>query len=289
MGKLDLHLHIVPDGSSKDRLEKYASATDMISHLSELGIKKGVLMSGGETVSCLKKGPVNDEVQAICKKYPQYYAWMCNLDERDANTVYERLATYKSNGAVGIGEFMINKHIDSPFVEAVFCAAEKLNLPITIHMSSAEGYKYGLVDEPGLPLLEKALTNHPDLKIIGHSQVFWIEISGDAPTDKESRYKAGKGPVIPGGRLPDLFAKHLNLYGDLSANSAGKAIMRDPLFGLQFLETYSDRLFFATDMLTTDTVYPLSSWLDEQLDNGNLSQDTYDKICFKNAERIFGL
>lgn len=118
---------------------------------------------------------------------------------------------------------------------------------------------------------------------------FWIEISGDAPKDKEGRYKAGKGPIIPGGRLIELFDKYPNLYGDLSANSGGRAIMRDPYFGLQFLETYADRLFFATDMLTSDMVYPLGDWLDEQVANGKLSQETYDKICYKNAQRIFGL
>ena len=289
MKKIDLHLHVVPDDASEERFIMFAPAQKMILHLQELGIRKGVLMSSGENVSCLKNGATNDEVNAICEKYPDYYAWMCNIDESDADTIYERLASYKSKGAIGIGEFMINKRLDAPFMQTVFDAAEKLDLPITIHMSSAEGYKYGVVDEPGLPLLEQVLINHPKLKIIGHSQVFWIEISGDAARNKESRYKAGEGSVVSGGRLPELFANYPNLYGDLSANSAGKAIMRDPQFGLQFLETYSDRLFFATDMLNTDMVYPLGNWLDENLVNGNLSQETYDKIFFKNAEQVFRL
>ena len=156
-------------------------------------------------------------------------------------------------------------------------------------MSSEEGFKYGIVDEPGLPLLEDLLRRHPNLKILGHSQVFWIEISGDAPTGKEERYKTGKGPVLPGGRLVELFERYPNLYGDLSANSAGKAIMRDPEFGLKFLETFSNRLFFATDMINTTTIYPLGAWLDEQVSSGNLSKETYDNICFQNAKKIFGL
>ena len=80
-----------------------------------------------------------------------------------------------------------------------------------------------------------------------------------------------------------------NLYGDLSANSAGQAIMRDPEFGLQFLETYADRLFFATDMVNVEMVFPLGAWLDEQLAAGKLSREAYEKICWKNAQRVFGL
>ena len=286
MKKIDLHLHVrLNKGSTEDR-PNISCAKDMIMHMSSLGIKKGVLMSGGEAVCGFRN---NEEVRTICETYPESFAWMCNLDYKDIDTVYDRLATYKNQGAIGIGELMLNKRIDHPFLEALFTAAEKLELPVTIHMSSEEGYKYGIVDEPGLPLLEGLLKRHPNLKILGHSQVFWIEISGDAPKDKEGRYKTGKGPVAPGGRLIELFEKYPNLYGDLSANSAGKAIMRDEAFGLQFLESFADRLLFATDMLTDDMIYPLGEWLDKQASIGNLSKETYEKICSGNAKRVFGL
>lgn len=286
MKKIDLHLHVTSNDSSEKIRQTFSTAEEMIDHLKTLGIRKGVLMSGGETS---KFFGTNDEMQTICEKYPDYYTWMCNLDEKDIDTVYERLESYKAKGAIGVGELMINKRIDHPFLEALFTAAEKLELPVTIHMSPEEGYKYGVVDEPGLPLLEQLLQKHSNLKILGHSQVFWIEISGDAPKDKVGRNTWGKGPVVPGGRVPELFSKYPNLYGDLSANSAGQAIMRDPEFGLQFLETYADRLFFATDMLNVRNVLPLGAWLDEQVANGKLSQESYEKICYKNAERMFGL
>ena len=99
-------------------------------------------------------------------------------------------------------------------------------------MSPEEGYSYGVVDEPGLPLLEACLKKHPDTLFLGHSQTFWIEISKDAPKDREGRNQWGKGPVVPGGRVPELFLRYPNLCGDLSANSAGCALMRDPQFGL---------------------------------------------------------
>ena len=65
--------------------------------------------------------------------------------------------------------------------------------------------------------------------------------------------------------------------------------MRDLEFGLKFLEQYADRLFFATDMVNTDMVFPLGQWLDKQLELGNITKDTYEKICYKNAQDILGL
>ena len=88
---------------------------------------------------------------------------------------------------------------------------------------------------------------------------------------------------------PELFEKYPNLYGDLSANSGGQALMRDPVFGLAFLEKYADRLFFATDMVNRDMVFPLGAWLDEKVASGALRRETYEKIVRDNARRVFGL
>ena len=258
----------------------------MMAHMDELGISKAVLMSSGEKKTPLGKNETN---RKICEMYPDRFAWMCTVDPVKPETVYDRLAEYKSQGAIGVGEYTVNKPLDDPFQQAVFAAAEKLELPVTIHMSPEVGVGYGVVDRPRLPLLEGVLQKYPNLKVLGHSQVFWIEMSGDAPDDNDSRNSWGQGPVVEGGRVPELFAKYPNLYGDLSANSAGQAIMRDPEFGLKFLETYADRLFFATDMVNSTMVFPLGAWLDEQVEKGTLSRETYEKICWKNAERIFGL
>ena len=286
MDKIDLHLHLTLEQLPKQNNMFISSAENMIPHLEKLGIKKGVLMSGGE-----KNSPIgsNDENKRICEKYPEHFSWMCNLDYVDIDSVYDRLAKYKSEGAIGVGELMINKRIDDLFLDKVFESCEKLDMPVLFHMSPEEGFSYGVVDESGLPLLEELLKKYPKLKVIGHSQSFWIEMSGDAPKDKDGRNSWGDGKVTSGGRIPELFAKYPNLYGDLSANSGGQAIMRDAEFGLKFLETYADRLFFATDMVNTDMVFPLGPWLDEQLELGNITKDTYEKICYKNAQDILGL
>ena len=286
MKKIDLHLHLTPFQIPRLGKMNLASAKNMIPHLDELGIEKGVLMSSAEKGLPFGTNKAN---KSICDKFPGRYYWMCALKPEHPDTVYERLSMYKQQGAVGVGEVTINKRLDDPFLQALFAAAEKLDMPVTCHMSPEEGYSYGVVDEPGLPLMEEVLKTYPKLKLLGHSQTFWIEMSGDAPTDKEGRNSWGTGPVVPGGRVPALFEKYPNLYGDLSANSAGQAIMRDEAFGLAFLEKYADRLFFATDMVNTDMVFPLGAWLDAQLSAGKLSQKAYDLICFGNAQRVFGL
>ena len=286
MKKIDLHLHLTPFQIPKLGKLNLTSAKNMVPHLEELGIEKGVLMSSAE--GGLPFG-TNKANRKICQQFPDRYAWMCAVDPKGKEPVYDRLARFKAQGAIGVGELTTNRRLDDPFLQELFAAAERLELPVTIHMSPEVGYSYGVVDEPGLPLLEEVLRKYPKLKLLGHSQTFWIEMSADAPKDKEGRNSWGDGPVVPGGRVPELFEKYPNLYGDLSANSGSRAIMRDPEFGLAFLETYADRLFFATDMVNKDMVFPLGAWLDEMLAAGKLREETYEKIVRGNARRIFGL
>ena len=286
MDKIDLHLHLTPWQIPKLGKMDLASGKNMIPHLEELGIRKGVLMSSAEKGLPFGTNKAN---RKICKKLPDRYAWMCTLKPCAPEEVYDRLKAYKDQGAIGVGELTVNRRLDDPFLQALFAAAEKLELPVTVHMSPEVGYSYGVVDDPGLPMLEEVLKKYPRLILLGHSQVFWIEMSGDAPTAKEARNQWGDGPIVPGGRVPELFEKYPNLHGDLSANSGSRAIMRDPEFGLAFLEKYADRLFFATDMVNTSMVFPLGAWLDEQVEAGTLSREAYEKICWGNAQRIFGL
>ena len=287
--KIDLHMHLSRLPMPHTGQMWVSDPAEMLPHMAELGIEKAVLMSTSESANPQMPFGINADNRAIAQADPDHFAWMCNLDPAEPETIPARLAAYKAQGAVGIGELTINRRLDDPLLETIFAAAGKLGLPVTFHMSPEVGYSYGVVDDPGLPLLEQALQKFPETKFLGHSQTFWIEMSGDAPTEKEARNQWGKGPVTPGGRVPELFAKYPNLYGDLSANSAGQAIMRDPAFGLQFLETYADRLFFATDMVNAGMVFPLGAWLDEEAANGKLSAQTYEKICRGNAQRVFGL
>ncbi len=280
MKKIDFHMHLSRMPVYKKDKLFVSEPESMLGHMDQLDIQKAVLMSAGESPADLG---YNESNRDICSRYPDRFLWMCNLDICEPNAVYEKLADCKAQGAVGIGEMMQNLPLDHPFLQAVFSAAAKLQLPVTFHMSPEEGYNYGVVDKPGLPLLEQTLQAFPDVKFLGHSQPFWIEISSDAPTDPKGRNSWGKGPVVPKGALLRLFEKYPNLYGDLSANSGARAIMRDEDFGIRFLEKYADRLLFATDMLNLQQTMPLAGWMEEKLAEGKLSQETCRKIFYKNA------
>lgn len=284
--KIDIHLHVVLNPMEKVPNKMYCShAKEMKEYLDDNNIEMGVLMSGGEGNEAIMGG--NEEVRAIAEKYSEKYIWLCNINAMNGEKLEERLLNYKNQGARGVGEFMTNLRIDDDKIEAVFNACEKLQMPILFHMSPKENFNYGIVDEPGLPLLEAALKKHKNLIFIGHSQPFWYEMSGDASKDFEARNDYPTGKITPGGRTPELFEKYPNLYGDLSANSGANALMRDPEFGYSFIEKYQDRLLFATDMVNVDMKFPLEKWLDDAVNKGYISEKAYKKICRENAIKLF--
>ena len=88
MKKIDLHLHLTLHQIPKLGKLNLTSGKNMLPHLEELGIEKGVLMSSGE-----KGMPfgTNAQNRAICAQLPQRYAWMCNLSPKHPETVYDRM------------------------------------------------------------------------------------------------------------------------------------------------------------------------------------------------------
>ena len=152
MKKIDLHLHCVPEPVPRTDTMFVSTGAEMVPHLEELGIEKAVLMSAGEQASPLGS---NESNRRICAENPVRYAWMCNLDPAEPETIRQRLARYKEQGAVGIGELMINRPLDDPFLREIFAVAGELGLPVTFHMSPQVGFGYGVVDDPGLQQQEK--------------------------------------------------------------------------------------------------------------------------------------
>jgi hypothetical protein len=156
-----------------------------------------------------------------------------------------------------------------------------------LHIGPQEGDCYGLIDGPGLPKLEQALARFSRLKFFGHSQPFWAEIAPDYGEAGRNGYP--KGPVRPGGRLPQLFARYPNLYGDLSAGSGYNAVSRDPEFGYRFMEEHQDRLLFGTDICAPSNDTPLARHLAAALSEGKLSAQAHEKITWRNAALLLKL
>lgn len=127
----------------------------------------------------------------------------------------------------------------------------------------------------------------PDLVIFGHSQGFWSEISGDVTPETKNGYPTG--PVKPGGAVVRLMREYPGLHGDLSAGSGFNAISRDPEFGYAFLEEFQDRLLLGQDFCSPRNEMPHIEWLTRARDEGHISEEVYEKVMWKNANRLLKL
>ena len=292
MRKIDIHVHTIAEkGVLRPRGDTFATPEELFEMYDQLGVEKAVLLPivspEGQTDT-----NTNREIEAIVRQYPDRFYWFCNVDPRmgdnwQTTDFVQMLSYYKEQGAAGVGEITANLAMDDPRVEALMAACEKLNMPVTIHIGDLGG-DYGLVDSLGLPKLEKLLQKFPKLILLGHSQKFWSEISGDVTL--ETRGKNPKGPVVPGGRVVELMRKYPNLCGDLSAGSGCNAMMRDPDFGYAFMEEFRDRLFYGTDICSpldiTHIRVKLGPFMEQGVAEGKLSPEACEKISRGNALRL---
>ena len=132
------------------------------------------------------------------------------------------------------------------------------------------------------------LKKHKNLKLIGHSQPFWAEISQDVNEQNLNGFPTGK---IKEGRLIELMRDYENLYCDFSANSGRNAFMRDPEYTAKFVEEFSNRLLYGCDICATFNTQhtQLNDFLDTMLKDNQISLVNYNKIVRHNAETLLKL
>ena len=297
--KIDIHVHATaypeycPASKPGDPKTRKVSAEQLIEMYDQLGIEKGVLLPLSSPEAVLS--PVTSEMcKAMADRYPDRLIWFCNVDPRAVADMPESnlvpvIEHYKALGAKGVGEVTAHMYLDDPKVDNLFSACEACDMPVILHLTHRMTRGYGLYDDFGLPRLEKALQKHPNLKILGHSQLFWAAISGDLK--EEERGGSPTGPVTEGGRVVELLRKYPNLYCDLSAGSGSNAMMRDPGFTEKFIEEFSDRLLYGTDIATAAGQHPFvfRDFLENMLEDGRISEENYRKIVRDNAIRILKL
>ena len=71
---------------------------------------------------------------------------------------------------------MPNMNFLDPRVMNMFRQFEKAGLPVIFDDTTYVGSSYGLVDDPGLPQLERVLRSFPNLILFGHGPAFWSEM-----------------------------------------------------------------------------------------------------------------
>ena len=258
----------------------------------DLNIEKGVLLPLASP-EFQHEYFTSGDCKYVADKYPERFLWFCGLDpkmfgnnERANLTLI--LEHYKKLGALGVGELTTNIYVDDPLMENLFYHCSECDMPVTIHIAPQIGGFYGIVDDLGLPRLEKILQKYPRLKIFGHSQLFWAEISADV--DEVSRCGYPTGKVID-GKIAQLMRKYENLYCDFSAGSGMNALMRDPEHAAKFMEEFSDRILYGCDICIDGQqhAYRFEEFLDKMRADGMLKEETYYKFVRGNAERILKL
>lgn len=293
--KIDIHVHTSESGwLARLPADRCATPEELMAMYDTLGVERGVIMPGINIEGGFNTTS-NYEIYRVVQKYPDRFAWFCNVDPRQGSNSPETdftpyLEFCRDRGARGVGEVCANLTFDDPKMLNLLWHCERCGMPVTFHIGSGEG-DYGVIDDFGLPRLEKALAAFPKLRFMGHSQKFWAELSGDLRPEDRDGYPTGK--VVPGGRVVELMRKYPNLCGDLSAGSGYNALSRDPDFGYAFLEEFSDRLYYGTDICSptnlSDSRIKLSSFLDGAMLQGKISYDTYVKVSRANAEKLLGI
>lgn len=288
--KIDMHVHPhFPGGPERLRGGTWPAPEEVRSAYERLNIEKGVIMS------CYAPEHMHDPItsrdaESMFQRYPETFAgWFCAIDPRMCtNSPQSNLSYYldffRERGAVGAGELQANMYIDDPRMLNLLSHCEKCNMPVTIHFGKPGGV-CGVADDLGLPRLEKVLASFPKLRILGHAMAFWSELSADVTSETREQYPCG--PVIPEGRLPMLLRKYPNLLCDISAGSGLNALTRDPEYTFRFIEEFYERIYFATDISSPQTIgqtaVKLCAFLDQGYQDGNISLTAYRAICRENA------
>jgi predicted TIM-barrel fold metal-dependent hydrolase len=226
---IDCHLHI----NHFDR-----SIEDTLRHMDATGTTQAFILpletgEGGVTLKA-------ETVLHAFHTYPDRVIPFCQTDIRRDN-VLDRVRAYHLLGCRGIGEQKEHLPLGDRRVEAVIALCDELNWPITLHFQDGpNGYNQGLADD-----LEPYLKRYKRVRIIGHAQTWWANISADVPPAEKTLYPTG--PVKPGGLLDRLLGEYPNLYADLSAGSGFGALTRDEDFTAGFFERHPKQLLFGSD------------------------------------------
>lgn len=290
--KIDVHAHVILHAEYEYPAQLVTTLAQQIALYDELNVEKGVLLP----IVAPEAEPLvmsNGDTCYLAKSNPERFYWFCNVDprfgeNRPDSDLSRHLRYFQSLGAKGMGELTANLYADDPLVDNLFSHCAACGMPVTIHIAPTQGGCYGLIDEVGLPRIERMLKKHPQLKLLGHSQPFWAEIDAGVTQRSRGAYPTGK---VREGTLARLLREHENLYCDLSAYSACNALTRDPDYAYRFIEEFADRICYGIDLCTPDDRQPrmLASFLDASYESGAIREADYYALCRGNAIRLLGL
>ena len=257
------------------------TAKHLLKRMDELGISMAVVLPI-ENPEETDFYSTTESILRITRKHADRLIPFCNVDPRrgDPNTFdpFPIIEEYISRGCKGFGEVIAGLEIDDERLQRIYRSVGKLGIPIVMHLDA-----YRCIDDVGLPKFERMIEKYSATIFVAHGPHWWAEISGDVKPEDRSRYP--KGPIKPGGKVEYLLQKYGNLYADLSADSAWNALSRDLEFAEKFLERNRSKLLFGTDLLQRKQEIKIV----DLLEGMELSEETYERIFYANAERLLKL
>ena len=179
-------------------------------------------------------------------------------------------------------------HPDDPRMDALFEKCAQLGMPINIHVSDPiwayqpmdktndglpNGYTWMIKVVPGvlghnelIASLEKTVSKHPKTIFVA---CHLANLSYDLP------------------RLGQIFDRHPNLYGDISARFGDLSPL--PRASVAFFEKYPGRVLYGTDMAYTQRMFTSTFRIMESLDEHFYEQDLFFNFDYHWPMSGFGL
>lgn len=269
---IDFHVHMgdtvpVPVGTRREM-----SVHQWIDRMNREGIDMAVLLPLESPEVCPGYWLTREALGAAAL-YPERLIPFVNIDPRMPK-LPELIRLYESRGCCGFGELYNGLPFDDPLNRAIYRECADRGWAMVFDM----GPTY-LMDEVGLPRLERCLREFPDCVFVGHGPGFWTAISGD--DDRKGGYPTG--PIRPGGAVDRLMSEYPNLWADLSAGSGYNAMTRDPDYTEGFLQRHWQKLLFATDVMYPGQELPQMRWLREV---APVNDEQREAIAGGNALRV---
>lgn len=245
-------------------------------------IDKAVLLPL-ESPECGTMYRTTNEMLEVANDYPRRFIPFCVIDPRiraynvDRRELFARvIKQYVEYGARGFGEIKCEVPIDDERMRLLYELCGEYDLPMLFHVDDQS-----MMDEVGLPNLERMLRKYPRTDFIMHSHGWWSHISADVEDEDLARGAMPDGSIEPSGRCDELLDEYDNVYADISAGSGWNALTRDEEYTNSFLERHHEQILFGSDRLR-DFNPPTTAFFH----TFELSPDAEENIAHRNIEGL---
>jgi predicted TIM-barrel fold metal-dependent hydrolase len=314
--KIEKAKYPVIDFHSHDYPKSDAEVAEWVKTMDEVGIAKSIILT-------YSTGARFDSVIEKYKPYQDRFEIWCGFDYTgyekagwQQHAISELERCYKKGamgvgelGDKGLGEFYSKPtpgwglHIDDPQMKPLLQKCAELHMPVSIHVAE-DAWMYENADSTNDGLMNSATWKVDMTKkgILDHDQlVMTLEnaVKNNPKTIFIACHLANCCSDL--SKLATLFDKYPNLYADIAARYGEIAPI--PRYVHDFIEKYSSRIVYGTDMGTLKRMYQTTFRILETADEHfyeqwllnyhwplyglSLTDSTLKKIYSDNGKKIF--